>query len=170
MHIVFTKYHLHASCTKAQEISLNFWASIPGRQGKQIMDSSYKCFKQFNNNISHERFEDFCPSWNFHHVCMASVGGPMFFSNIYAYSNLKHDNLPYFTQDEHSWYGLNMISTKTCWSVPHDSMVITQHQLIKNYTHNLHNDNHNRQKHTYYTWNSICYVGRYGGFWWRKFG
>jgi hypothetical protein len=28
---------------------------------------------------------------------MASVGGPMLFSNIYAYSNLLHDNPIYFT-------------------------------------------------------------------------
>ena len=43
--------------------------SIPGRHGKQIID--------------------FMSGWNFHHVSMASVGGPILFSNKYAYSNLS---------------------------------------------------------------------------------
>ena len=66
-----TKGYLLASCTKVlgDESHLisqfwcisTFWTSIPGKQGQQIFG--------------------LLSSWNFHHVNMALVGGPMFLSN-----------------------------------------------------------------------------------------
>ena len=90
---------------RSKEIFLNFWTSIPGRQGKQ---TDGLLFFALSNSTTIILIRDWgflsilkcSPCVTF--VCMASVSGPMFFSNIYAYSNVEHDNPIYFLQDEHS--------------------------------------------------------------------
>ena len=80
-----TKGYLLASCTKvlgdnslmiSQFGNISTGTSIPGKQRQQTWTSSFATIKG-----SHTRFLRIKSSWNFHHVSMAFVSGPMFFSN-----------------------------------------------------------------------------------------
>ena len=75
---------------------------------------------------------------------MASVGGPMFFSNIYAYSNLNMI-VPFisYKMNIHS-NGLHMIFNKDMlMAFPMTAWFSHNKQLIKTKTHKLHNAYHN---------------------------
>ena len=62
---------------------------------------------------------------------MASVGGPMFFSNIYAYSNLNMI-IQFISYKMNIHSNSHDIQQKDVDGVPHDSMVITQQATYKN--------------------------------------
>ena len=69
-------------------------------------------------------------SWNIHHKSMASVGGPMFFSNNMHILNPREIS---FTSNKTSMHSNSHdIQQKDIDGVPHDSMVITQQATYMN--------------------------------------
>ena len=101
-----------------------FWTSIPGKQGQQMFG--------------------LLSSWNFHHVNMALVGGPMFFSNnmhIPIFST--HGKSP-LLQTRWACIAIHTIFNKDILMVfPMIAWLSHNKQLIRTKIHKLHNPYHN---------------------------